>query len=280
MHRFPTVADVDAMTLDGALGFHHKQFGNAADFTFFFAGSFSVDSIAPLLARYLGSLPSTGTRTSAYRPIGPRYPEGVKTTRVRKGVEPKSSTRITFFTHWSLEELDLHRARACANILTDHLRETLRELLGGTYSASASVSYLAPLPGYTSASISFGCAPENVDKMVTAALAEVKKLREQGPSAADVQKDQEVERRELEVALKQNAFWTGSLQTMHSLGWDARRITKRRERIDLLTTENLKVTFQRYFPLDRYTVVTLLPEAGAGANGKTGASIPTKAGGE
>ena len=280
MNRFPTVADVDAMTLDGVLGFHRKQFANAADFTFFFAGSFAVDSIAPMLERYLGSLPSTGARTSAYRAIGPRYPKGVTTHRVRKGVEPKSSTRITFFTQWGLEELDLHRARACGTILTDHLRETLRELLGGTYSASASVSYLAPLPGYTTATISFGCAPENVDKMVAAAIAEVKKLREQGPSAADVQKDQEVERRELEVALKQNAFWTGGLQTLHSLGWDARRIAKRRERIDLLTTENLKATFQRYFPLDRYTVLTLLPEAGAGAGGKTGASVPAKAGGE
>jgi zinc protease len=271
MNRVPTVAEIDATTLEPMLDFHRRRFANAADFTFFFAGSFSVDSIAPLLARYLGSLPSTGQRTAAYVPVGPRYPQGTSTTQVRKGVEPKSSTRITFFTNWGLEELDMHRARACATILTDHLRETLRELLSGTYGASASVSNLTPLPGYSTASIAFGCAPENVDKLVAAALAEVKKLREQGPSAADVQKDQEVERRELEVAMKQNGFWTGSLQTTHVLGWDPRRIAKRRERIDLLTTENLKATFQRYFPLDRYTVITLLPEAGANAAGKPGA---------
>ena len=270
MNRVPTAEQVDAMTLGPALDFHRQRFANAADFTFFLAGSFSVDSIAPLLARYLGSLPSAGKRTSAYLPRGPRFPNGVTTTQVRKGVEPKSSTRITFFTHAGLEELDLHRARACATILTDHLRETLRELLGGTYGASASVSYLVPLPGYTTATIAFGCAPENVDRMVTAALDEVKKLREQGPSAADLQKDQEVERRELEVAMKQNAFWTGSLQTVHSLGWDPRRIARRKERIELLTTENLKATFQKYFPLDRYTILTLLPEVAADTTRKAG----------
>src|SRR5262249_39321627 len=152
MDQVPSLAQVDAVKLADALDFHRHRFANAADFTFFFAGAFSVDSIAPLVERYLGALPSTGKRTGAFRPIGPRYPVGVSTVRVHKGVEPKSSTHITFFTNGTgLEELDLHRARACASILTDHLRETLRELLGGTYGASASVGYTPPVPGYFTA---------------------------------------------------------------------------------------------------------------------------------
>lgn len=262
MSQVPTGEAVAAVKLAPVLDFHKRRFANAADFTFFFAGSFSVDSIAPLLARYLGSLPSTGKRASAFRSIGPRYPDGVIRRQVHKGVEPKASTRITFFTHGGIEELDMHRARAAASILTDHLRETLRELLGGTYGASAFFSTQAPLPGYTTTSIAFGCAPENVDKMVAATLAEVKKLRDQGPSDADLRKDQEVERRELEVALKQNATWSGSLLAVHQYGWDPRRIAKRRERIDLLTTENLKESFRKYYPLDHYSVVTLLPVMG------------------
>jgi zinc protease len=279
MNKVPTGDQLAAVRLGPVLDFHRKRFANAADFTVFFAGSFSVDSITPLVARYLGSLPSTGKRTSAWRAVGPRYPRGIVTKQVRKGVEPKATTRITFFSHGGVEELDMHRARAAANILSDHLRETLRELLGGTYGASASFTNLAPLPGYSTATIAFGCAPENVEKMIAASLEEVRKLREQGPSAADVQKVQEVERRELEVALKQNATWTGSLQAVHQYGWDPRRIAKRRERIDLLTPGNLKETFLKYWPLDRYSVLTLLPEAGAGAGAKAGAEGKDKPGG-
>jgi zinc protease len=191
--------------------------------------------------------------------------------RVHRGVEPKSTTHITFFTNDGLEELDLHRGRACATILTDHLRERLRELLGGTYSASASFGYLLPIPGYATMTIAFGCAPENVDKMVAAALDEVKKLRDDGPSADDVSRDQEIERRELEVGMRQNGYWTGSLQTVHQLGWDPLRINKRAERIALLNRENLRDTFRKYFPLDRYTVITLLPQSGAAdSTGHTG----------
>jgi predicted Zn-dependent peptidase len=80
------------------------------------------------------------------------------------------------------------------------------------------------------------------------------------------------------VALKQNATWTGSLQAIHTYGWDPRRIAKRRERIDLLTPENLRASFRKYYPLDRYTVLTLLPELEAGA--KTAAEAKGKPAGQ
>ena len=159
LDRVPTVAQVEALRLDDVLAFHKKRFANAADFTFAFAGNFKVDAILPLLARYLGSLPSRGKPTTHFAPKFPRYPTANLTVRVRQGLEPKSSTRITYFTTgFPIEELDMHRARACASILTDHLRQTLRELMGGTYSAGASYSTLAPVPGYSTMTVAFSSA--------------------------------------------------------------------------------------------------------------------------
>jgi len=261
LDRVPTVAQVEAVQLDQVLAFHKERFGNAADFTFAFAGNFKVDEIVPLLARYLGSLPSKGKPTSRFASRFPRYPAGNLTVRVQKGLEPKSNTRITYFTNGApIEELDMHRARACASILTDHLRQTLRELMGGTYSAGASYSTLAPVPGYSTMAVSFGSDPARVDTLVQATLLEIQKLRDEGPSAADLQKDQEIERRELDVALQQNAVWTGSILTSLQFGIDPRRIAHRRERIGLLTVENLRDTYRKYFPPNRRTVISLLPE--------------------
>jgi zinc protease len=188
----------------------------------------------------------------------------VRTVRVHRGSEPKARTVITFFTNDGLEELDMHRARACASILTECLRRSLREGMGGTYSATASFSAVQPVPGYETMTIVFGCDPGRVDSLVAAAFDQVRRLREEGPSIADVQKDQEMERRELEVSMKQNAYWMGSLQTIHQMGWDPLRLLARRERIDRLTPANLRATFAKYFPADRYTVITLMPESGAG----------------
>ena len=269
LDRVPTVAQVEGVTIDKVLAFHKQRFGNAADFTFAFAGNFQVDAILPLLAQYLGSLPSLGKPTSHFASKFPRYPAVHRAVQVRKGIEPKSSTRITYFTTGApIEELDMHRARACASILTDHLRQRLRELMGGTYSASASYSNLAPVPGYSTMAVSFGSDPARVDTLVQATLSEIQELREEGPSAADLEKDQEIERRELDVALQQNPTWTGSILVSLQFGIDPRRIAHRRERIGLLTTENLRDTFRKYFPPNRYTVITLVPEASPGGTAR------------
>jgi zinc protease len=260
LDKTPTAAQVSAVKLKDALDFYRKRFANAGDFTFFFAGTFKTDSIVPQLARYLGSLPGTGKRTSKWVAEGPRFPPGITKDEVRKGSEPKGSVRITFFTHQPIEELDQHRANSAASILTDHLRSSLRELLGGTYSVSARFQHQVPLNGYSTMTIAFGCDPARADSLIAATLAEVRKMTSEGPSAEDVSKEQEVQRRELETNMKQNNYWTGSMQIVNLLGWDPKRIAKRRDRIDLLTPTNLRDTFREYFPADHYSVVRLAPE--------------------
>ena len=252
--------DVAALRHERALSFYKKAFANAADFTFFFAGAFKVEDVVPLLVQYLGALPSTGTRSSAFVDRGLSFPERPVRARVEKGLEPKSQTVVTYFADTGLQEMEMYKARAAASLLRSRLRDILREELGGTYGASVGYSDVAPLPGYGTTVISFGSSPESAEKLEQAALLEVTRLRKEGPSAEDVQKVQEIERRELETALKQNPYWLGSLQTVHMLGWDPLSIARRQERILLLTRDSLRAAYARYFPLDRYTVVSLFPE--------------------
>ena len=49
---------------------------------------------------------------------------------------------------------------------------------------------------------------------------------------------------------------------MHLLGRDPRRILQRIERADSLTQENIhRRAAKKYFPVERHTIVTLMPEA-------------------
>jgi zinc protease len=255
-------ADVPGLDRAASHAFYRDRFANAADFVFFFVGAFKADDVAPLAARYLGTLPSTGKRTSSFRDPGLRFPAAVETAEVRKGQEPKSHTTLTFFADTGLQEMEIHRARAAARLLNSRLREILREDMSGTYGASVSYSGTEPLGGYGTMSVGFGSAPENVGALVGAVRQEVARLQREGPSDADLQKVQEVERRELETALRQNAYWLGSLLNVHLLGWDPLTISRRMARTDGLTRESLQEAFRRYFPAERHTVVTLYPESG------------------
>jgi zinc protease len=255
-----TAADVKTLDLAAMRRFYQERFGNAADFTFFIVGAFDVATVTPLVEQWIGSLPSTGKRTSSFRDMGIRFPEKTVKDEVHKGQEPASQTVVSFFADTGLDELEMHRARAAASLLSIRLRDILREQLGGTYGVSVSYQNAQPQMGYGAMTVQFGSAPENVTKLVDAVMAEVARLKANGPAAEDVAKVQELERRDLETAVRQNQYWAGSLQSTHMLGWDPVGITRRGERIDKLTPAVLHDIFKRYFPLDRHTVVTLKPE--------------------
>ncbi len=236
------------------------RFANAADFTFFFVGAFKVDEIIPLLATYIGSLPSRGSASAIITDDRMRFPESVIRETVNKGQEPRSQTVMSFYADTGLDEMEAHRARAATQVLQMRLRDILREELGGTYSVGVGYSDNSPVPGYGSTSVQFGSSPENAESLTKAVLGEVARLQREGPSAADVQVVKETEKNELQTSLMQNGYWLNSLQAMHLLGRDPHRILQRFERAESLTPENIHAALRKYFPLERYTVVTLMPE--------------------
>ena len=252
--------DVDKLNARRMQEFYGARFANAADFTFFFAGAFTVDQITPLLTTYVASLPSEGRATSKAGDVRIQFPATVRTETVEKGQEPRASTVISFFADPGLNELEIHRLNAATTVLEMKLRDILREDLGGTYSVGVGFSSTLPQTGYGTTSVQFGSAPENVDKLVASVMSEVDRLRREGPSAEDVQKVKETEKRDIETAMRQNNYWINSLQTLHLYGWDPARIAKRLERADSLTVANIHDALRKYFPAERHTVVTLLPE--------------------
>jgi len=253
-------ADVPLLNLDTMRSFYASQFANAADFTYFFVGAFTVDEITPLLEKWVASLPSTGKRTAAARDMGVRFPTAVVKEEVKKGKEPASQTVLSFFADPGFDEYEMHRARAASSVLSIRLREILREELGGTYGVSVGFSNTPPLRGYGTMVVQFGSSPENVDKLVSATLKEIERLKAEGPSVDDVNKVKELERRDLETNAKQNSYWLGSMQTVYMFGWDPAGIARRSERTEKLTPEIIQTMFQKYFPMERYTLVTLKPE--------------------
>lgn len=258
--KAPTPADIQALDLEAMSRFYKERFSNAADFTFMFVGTFKEDEIVPLIEKWVATLPSAGKKQSNYRDMGVRFPSATVKEEVKKGKEPASQTVMSFFADTNLDELEMHRARSAASLLSIRLRDILREELGGTYGVGVSYENTLPLKGYGAMTVQFGSSPENVEKLTGAVLKEVERLKSEGPAAEDVAKVKELERRDLEEATKQNAYWLGSMQTVHMLGWDPLGITRRADRIEKLSPPVLQEMFKKYFPLERHTVVTLRPE--------------------
>ncbi len=244
---------------DAMVRFYRERFSSAADFTLFVVGAFKIDDVLPLLARYVGGLPSGGRRASTFKDLGIRFPTGVHREKVEKGREPKTQTILTFYADPPVDELEMVKLQAATDVLELSLRDLLREQLGQTYTVSAGYSDLRPQAGTGRVTVSFGAAPENADAMIDRILQKVKRMQREPASEDYVNRTKESSRRAREVSEKQNNYWLGGLQSHHVMERDPLLMLKADERIAQVTPAVVQEMFRKYFPLDRYTVVTLVP---------------------
>jgi zinc protease len=255
-----TLERIAALDRDFMASFYRERFSNGADFTFFMVGTFKLDEAMPFVARYVGSLPSTGQASSAFKDVGLKFPPAIERAKVEKGREPRSETVISFFADPPIEEVEQTRVEAASDVLEIALRDILREELGETYGVSVGLSQALPQRGAGRIVVSFGGAPENAQKMLDRALQEIRRLQAEGPSADLTNRAKESAKAAHEVGSKQNGYWLGRLQSAKLLQRDPMLILGRVARIEAVTPALLQETFRKYFPMERYTVVTLLPE--------------------
>jgi zinc protease len=250
------IAALDRSTM---VSFYNDRFSNAADFTFFMVGAIKVDEVLPLVATYVGSLPSKQAATATFRDVGATFPARTVRERVERGREPRATVLVSFFAEPPLEENEQARVEAATDVLEIALRDILREELGETYGVSVGLSQPLPQRGAGSIGVSFGGAPDKIDSMVDRVMKEVQRLQQEGPSADLTTRAKETARRNHETSRRQNGYWLGRLQSAKILGRDPNLILTREQRIGAITPENVHEMFKKYFPMDRYTVVTLVP---------------------
>ena len=253
-----SASTLDEANFNRALAIYRDRFADASDFTFTIVGNFSVDSIKPLVERYLGGLPSLN-RKEAPRDLGIRPPTGVIDKVVRRGVEPQSQTFMAFSGPYQYSAENDYVLASLSEVLSNRLIEKIREKLGGTYGVSARITGTRDDSKTFTATISFGSAPERSSELEQAVLAEVKSLSEVGPTPEELIKVKEAQLRTRELNLKSNYFWVSALSTAYQYGEDPRAILGYRKLVDGLTAESIRAAAQRYLKRENYVHITLLP---------------------
>ena len=256
---YPTVDDWNKVELGEVDSVYRDRFADASDFTFFFVGNFEVDSLKPLLATYLGSLPSTN-REETWQDVGVRPPSGAVEEDVFKGNDPKSMVNLTFTGEMDYDREEAFELNALIQALNIKLIEEIREKRSGVYGISARGSATKYPYEHYSISVGFPCAPENVDTLTQAVYDEIKKLQTNGPTQADLQKVKETLRREIETNLKENGYWLSTLEEAYFNNEDLNEIVDYEEAISELSVDELKSLANKYFNVDEAIEVVLYPE--------------------
>src|SRR5947208_1760216 len=167
-----TPAIVERWNLEKSLAFYQARFADASHFTFVFVGSFTPESIKPLVETYIASLPATHANET-WRDLGIAPPRGVIEKTIEKGIAPKSEVAIVFAGPFVYDDANNLALQTVTLLLQSRLSDAIREELGGTYNIAVnSEAAKNPRPQYR-VRIDWTCDPARTAGLVQRVMEEV-----------------------------------------------------------------------------------------------------------
>lgn len=256
---FPTVEDLEAADYDLAYAKFLERFEDAGDFNFYFVGNVDEAKLKEFSKKYIASLPATNSNET-FNPTTFRRKDAFQKKVINKGTDPKSMVTIT----WREDDVPYNEEEsvlvdALGEVLSIKLIEKLREEEGGVYGAGANGNFRKlSYPGVTF-SISFPCGPENVDKLIAAALAEVEKIKKSGPTQKDVDKVKEAVLVENKENLEKNNFWMRTLVTAATEDRSIDAFVDAESDVETITAKGIQDVANKYLD-ENYFLGILMPE--------------------
>jgi zinc protease len=254
----PSEAQIDQVNLDRAISIYKDRFADASDFTYLMVGNFKVEEVIPLLEKYIGGLPSI-KRKETWKDVTPGFPKGLLAVDVPKNSEPQSYVAMVWKGDINWDDKDRQGFAMLMNILAIKCRESMREDQGGVYGVSVNgSSSKLPKPKFN-IQATWGCNPDNINKLSQTVLDEMGKIKKDGPTDVDLNKVKETLIRERETRLKENGFWLTSFQNHFLFGDKLLSLEEYNSFINSFTGTDIKTIANKYLNTDSYVKVSLSP---------------------
>ena len=166
MKRIMTKDYISEASFDKMEKIYKDRFANAADFEFFIVGDVTQDSLAPLLERYIASIPTNDHKENWKNTKAQWVQKNIVKDVFIEMEDPKASVRIEIKNKMSHSLKKASLMSVLGDILQLRFTESLREKEGGTYGArSFGVLFKEPMEKAHIA-VRFDCNPDKVEDLV------------------------------------------------------------------------------------------------------------------
>jgi zinc protease len=262
----PAAEDFDKLNLDRVLEIYREIYGNAYGMHYTFVGNIDLEKARPLIEKYIASLPAS-PKENKYKDNNVRLIRGQTEVILKRGKEKQSFITLVFEgeTEYSLEER--LKLSALLEVLNIKIIEKLREEMSGIYGGGMYGSInLRPYVHYNITAM-MPCGPENVEELTKALLELIYDAQERGVEQKDLDKVKETWKTQYRVNLQSNDWWLSSLSNAWIDRSNPENILDYEQRVDAITTEDLKKAAQKFLTLNNMVKAVLYPES---ADVKTG----------
>jgi len=261
-HRFglPDDGTFNKLTLDEIKSWISPFIGNN-DIEISVVGDIDIDSIIQLTARYFGSLtlnPTVNTQKELKLPVFPfRQSQTLSVqTKILKGL---------IIVAYPTEDIwDINRTRRLSilsDIISDRLREQIREKLGSAYSTFAFNRPSTAYPGYGVFQAMAYIDPNESDMIITEVKKIVSNIAKNGVTQDELKRAKEPTLTSIKDMFRKNGYWlntvlTGSEIHPQKIDWNR---TIRKDYASI-TKEQVSNIAKKYLVNDKSATIIIKPQ--------------------
>lgn len=177
-----TAAELESLSSDDLLQAWQTLFGDAKNSQFIVVGNVEPERVIALAQRYIGSLPAD---KGMEKITLPRFGEGKHKVYVEAGQEPMAVTSLLFNSRETYRLETANEAYLVSRIISNRLREELREAAGGVYSVRFGIR-MDRLRDQAYGLISYSHDPKRSEELKSLAQNVLQKAQEQGLTQAEL----------------------------------------------------------------------------------------------
>ena len=250
--------DIDKIDYERIMEMYKDRTADASDYTFFIVGNVELESLKPLVEKYLGGLPSIG-RNEDYVVGDVETRKGIYRNNFKRKMEIPTGTEVLVYSG-SIE--GTQRNAVLMSVLSQILNmvylEEVREKEGGTYGVQVS-GYVKKQPKEEySMTVQFTMAPERRVELTKIITDELEKMRINAPKEEHLERVRSYMLKAYDEAQEKNSSWMTWLHQLHFNGDDVR--TGYRDLINGITREDIRLFLDNILKQGNMIEVSMTPE--------------------
>ncbi len=195
---------------------YRKLFNNAAGAKAIIVGDFDIETIKPLVEKYLGSIPK-GKKAYNWVDDGNNFVEGAVLEDFSEKMETPISTVMDVYSAeipYSQENVAV--LSAIAYILNMRYTTSLREEAGGTYGASVGDSFMNVPREFALLQVYFQCHPDMTDQLRSLVREGIDDLIVNGPTESEMEMTINNLKKNIPESRINNGYWANALKEYYT----------------------------------------------------------------
>lgn len=193
----------------------NQIYGNPANMTYTIVGNVELETIKPLIEKYIGSLPATKVKATLRDDNAAQVKGEVKN---RFAVEMKSPKTTVMYSYAGEIPFTLENSltfSALRQILSIRYTESIREEKGGTYGVRVAGELSGEPKDKYQFKLQFDTDPAMADELMELIDQEMVKIAQNGPKTEDLSKIKEFIMKQRPDDLKRNEVWLNYIDSYY-----------------------------------------------------------------